>query len=80
MAVQEGGARAYEVVRELGNTVSRGRWYARQRLAPTDCREWNAPEGFDGRLQQNVDLIFVSQTSYPSVCVHDVTNDSASCQ
>ena len=24
----------------------------------------------------NVDLIFVSQTYYPSVCVHNVTNDS----
>ena len=80
MAVQEGGAKAYEVVRELGNTVSRGRWYARQRLAPTYCGEWNGPGGFDGGLRQNVDLIFVSQNSYPSVCVHDVINESASHQ
>ena len=70
MAVREGVAKAYEVVRKLGNTVSRGPHYG----------EWNALEGFDGGLRQNVDLIFVSQTSYRSVCVHDVTNDSASCQ
>ena len=35
VTVREASAKAYEVVQELGKTVSRGRWYTRQRLAPT---------------------------------------------